>query len=136
MFQLVYVSSAVKEFSHIEIVEMLNQWREKNHSLGVTGMMLYKEGNIMQALEGEKAVVHDIFKTISSDPRHYGVIAILEKEVEKRMFTDWSMGFRNLSDPQIQALPGFSRFMYNTLSYENNKDDPSDILELLNLFRM
>ena len=38
MFFIVYVSSAVKPFSHPELVELLTQSREKNTRLGLTGM--------------------------------------------------------------------------------------------------
>jgi len=135
MFHLVYVSSAIKYFNNNELVELLNKAREKNHRLGITGMLLYKDGNFMQALEGDKSVVCDLFETILVDPRHHGLITLVEDEIENPIFSDWSMGFCNLSNPEIQKLPGYTSFMYNSLSYENNKDDPSGVLELLKLFR-
>ena len=136
MFHLLYVSSAVKHFSKNELVEMLNKARENNLRLGVTGLLVYKDGNFMQVLEGDKPVVLDLYATISADPRHHDGIIILEEEIEKPVFADWSMGFRDLSDPKILALPSFSRFMNNTLSYESVKDDPTGALELLNFFRL
>ena len=135
MFHLVYVSSAVKPFDNTELVEMLNKARAKNLGLGVTGMLLYKDGNFMQVLEGDKSVVRDLFETIKTDPRHHGVIAILEQEIKAPVFADWSMGFRNLSDPQILELPGYTRFMNYTLSYESFKEGSSDALEMLEFFR-
>jgi len=135
MFHLVYISSAVNLFEKNELVEMLNKAREHNSGLGVTGILLYKEGNFMQVLEGDKSVVLDLYAAIQADRRHHGAIVLIEEEIEKPVFDDWSMGFRNLSDPQIQELPGYTRFMNNTLSYENFKDDPSGALELLYFFR-
>ena len=57
MFHLVYVSSAVRPFSKSELVELLNVTRDNNSRLGVTGMLLYRDGNFMQVLEGGEPVV-------------------------------------------------------------------------------
>ena len=54
---LVYASSAVDMFSMEELVCLLERWRPKNAALGVTGMLLYKGGNLIQALEGEADAV-------------------------------------------------------------------------------
>ena len=48
MLSLVYVSSALREFSKSELVELLEKSRKKNTRLGLTGMLLYKEGNFIQ----------------------------------------------------------------------------------------
>lgn len=89
----------------------------------------------MQVLEGEKSIVLDLYATLSSDARHHGAIVLIEEETEKREFADWSMAFCNLSDPELQKLPGFSHFMNTTLSNESVMDDSSKVLELLDLFR-
>jgi hypothetical protein len=44
MFHLVYFSSAKKPFTKLELQELLREARQKNPKLGVTGMLLYKEG--------------------------------------------------------------------------------------------
>ena len=108
MIQLVYVSSAVHPFSNAELVELLHKARAKNAALHVTGMLLYKDGNFIQALEGEEAVVHTLFACIKADQRHRGVEVVIDEEIPHRTFADWSMGFRNLADTETQALSGFS----------------------------
>jgi hypothetical protein len=52
VFALVYVSSATKPFSPDELSELLAQARVDNAALGITGMLLYSNGNFMQVLEG------------------------------------------------------------------------------------
>ena len=54
MFYTVYVSSAVDLFSDEELLKLLDVSRKNNQALDVTGMLLYKGGNFMQFLEGEK----------------------------------------------------------------------------------
>jgi len=72
MFSLIYVSSAVTEFSKSELVDLLESCHANNANLGVTGMLLYKDGNFMQALEGNEDVVRGLHAKIALDPRHRG----------------------------------------------------------------
>jgi hypothetical protein len=63
MFHLVYASSAARPFTTLELQAFLEQARQKNARFGVTGMLLYKDGNFMQALEGDHGVVAKIAST-------------------------------------------------------------------------
>ena len=51
------------------------------------------------------------------------------------LFTDWSMGFRDLTDPEVRAMPGFLPFMNTPLIAQSFADDPSGCLELLAVFK-
>ena len=135
MYRIVYVSAAVDRFSTSELLELLTRAREKNQRLSVTGLLLYKDGDFIQLLEGERKAVQGLFNTISLDPRHTGAIVLLEEEADQRLFTDWSMGFRDLSDPEVQATPGFSPYMNTPLVADSFAPDPSGCLELLALFK-
>ena len=57
MFSLVYVSAAVTWFSDRELRGLLAQCRLSNAQTGITGMLLYKDGNFMQTLEGDERTV-------------------------------------------------------------------------------
>ena len=135
MFRLVYVSAALNPFGQDELLELLVRARAKNDQRQVTGMLLYKDGNFLQVLEGEESAVRKLFAIIEQDPRHRGTIVLMEDPVQERLFDNWSMGFRNLADPAVLATAGFHPFMNQTLDFFSFKDDPSGCLELLNLFR-
>ena len=48
---------------------MLTEARERNQQLGVTGLLLYKDGDFIQLLEGDKATVKALFQdSIRKDP--------------------------------------------------------------------
>lgn len=64
MFHLVYASTATKRFSAGELFDLLPRYREKNARLSVTGMLLYKEGAFMHALEGEEETVRSLYATM------------------------------------------------------------------------
>ena len=135
MYYIIYVSAAVEPFSKPQLLELLKNARDKNRRLGVTGLLLYKDGDFIQLLEGERSAVQALFSTISKDSRHAGTIVLVEGEAGQRLFSDWSMGFRDLSDPDVQATPGFSQFMNKPWSAQHFVDDPNGCLELLALFR-
>lgn len=134
MIQLVYVSSAIHPFSNAELVALLTKARTKNAALQVTGMLLYKDGNFIQAIEGEEATVRQLFARISADPRHRGTEVVIDEEIPERTFADWSMGFRNLADAETQALPGFTRVMNHAMQFENLKNDTTGCMDLLQFF--
>src|SRR5208282_515145 len=125
MFSLVYVSSATKPFSKSELLELLEKSRKNNTSLEISGMLLYKDGNFMQVLEGEEQLVRSLYTKISADPRHKGTLALLQSVEEKRQFADWSMGFRDLNSPEVAATPGFNDFLNVPLTAEEFSAKPS-----------
>jgi hypothetical protein len=60
----VYSSTATKAFTQAELLELLKRSREKNSLAGLTGMLLYKNGDFMQVLEGPNQAVHSLIETI------------------------------------------------------------------------
>src|ERR1700761_2224564 len=110
MFSLVYISSAVKLFSDEQLRELLEQSRIKNLRLEITGMLLYKEGSFMQALEGARENVLEVMRSIRVDPRHESLVILLEQEHPQRHFPDWSMGFRKYNPDDEILLPGYTDF--------------------------
>jgi hypothetical protein len=135
MFQLVYASSALQPFTERELLDLLQKARQKNTKLGVTGMLLYKDGNFLQTLEGEQQVVTELVKTIELDPRHKGVLVLLRRTSEQRDFPDWSMGFRDLANQDAANLPGYSGFMNTPLIGAEFSQDPNRCMKLLLLFK-
>lgn len=52
--------------------------------------MLYREGQIMQYIEGEQAPLNALFSKICNDPRH-DVRVHLKQSFTARRFPDWHM---------------------------------------------
>ncbi len=136
MYRLVYFSSATQAFDKKDLVELLTQSRINNKSLGVTGMLLYKEGDFMQILEGEKAVVLQLLEKIKKDKRHNSLIVVLEEEADDSVFSEWSMGFRDMEDASLEGIEGYNRLMNLTRHLTHGESYASqDCLHLLNIFR-
>jgi hypothetical protein len=135
MYLLVYVSSAVNLFSEQELTELLTKARLNNQALGITGMLLYKDGNFMQFLEGPKEAVLSLMDKIKRDPRHRGVIVLIQEERAEREFADWEMGFKKLNAETPLEVPGYSDFLDLPLTSEQFLLNPSKSLKLLLNFR-
>lgn len=135
MYFLIYVSSAVELFSEKELLEVLQVSRKNNEVVGVTGMLLYKDGNFMQFLEGEKEDVLTVHTRISKDPRHTGLITLMQQEEPARVFTDWAMGFKKLGSEPAPNVPGFSNFLNVPLTSDEFVKNPSQSLRLLLNFK-
>jgi len=135
MFGLVYVSSAAGQFSKTELIDLLEKSRKNNAALNVTGILLYRDGNIMQVLEGEEETVWSLFGKIERDPRHSGVLILTKGRTEQRQFPDWSMAFRDLDSPEVRELPGYSEFMNTSLTDPEFQSNPGRVHKLLATFR-
>lgn len=91
--QIVYCSSAPCLLSQDEILDILRASRRNNAAVGVTGALLYADGNFMQALEGPDVAVNAVYARVRADPRHRQIITLLDAPVAARSFADWAMGF-------------------------------------------
>ena len=135
MIYLVYASSSVKPCSSDELLQLLDKARQNNEKLGITGMLLYKDGDFMQVLEGDEAQVHSLSAQIAKDPRHKDMVTILEGHCTEREFPDWSMGFRNLNDIDSRSVPGYNTFLDSPLRSLAFAKSPTLCRELLLLFK-
>lgn len=102
---IVYVSAVTELLTtEKELIGLLPQWQINNHALGITGILLYFNGSILQVLEGSQEKVDNLYKVISEDPRHKHVIRLYRSPIEQRSFTEWSIGYKTLSDVDLSHL--------------------------------
>ncbi|CED83241.1 BLUF domain [Phaffia rhodozyma] len=95
----VYCSTArITNFPQKELVNILETCRRANSSfdLPITGLLMYRDGQFVQFLEGRKQDVLDLYERISGDPRHYNVTTLFQRDTKGRDFGNWSMSFRDL----------------------------------------
>jgi hypothetical protein len=134
MFSLTYVSSALMPFSARELRTLLEKCVSNNRPRDMSGMLLYKDGNFMQVLEGEETAVRAAHDIIAADPRHRGVTTLLQGLTPGRQFPDWSMGFKDLG-ADLDNPEGYSEFMNFSLTGAEFKSEPTKAQELLLRFK-
>lgn len=102
--RLVYASrgraSASDEGRAADVQSILNQAREHNSGLGITGLLLAANGHYLQVLEGPRAAVESLFERIQNDTRHDNVSVLLSANIEAAIFPAWSMWLVERSEPE------------------------------------
>lgn len=106
-----------------ELGLILEQSRKLNKCRGITGMLIYIEGQFariksrtisssvsgmfMQILEGSKDEVEHIFNIICSDTRHHDILVLQKTDVPSGNFESWSMGFKSFALNDYYNVPGY-----------------------------
>lgn len=135
MIHLVYVSSATRHMSDTELENLLKECKENNKNRQVTGMLLYSDGNFIQALEGEKNTVENIYSSILNDERNKDNIIIEKDSILQRNFPNWSMGFQYLNNEHATIIDGYSDFLKKDIPPEEVSNKQNSILNLLYSFK-
>lgn len=103
LINLVYVSEARRPMRPQELHDLMAQIVPRNREQGITGMLLYKDGCFIQALEGRASAVHETLARIRQDRRHQGVVVFHEEALVERQFPGWWMGFQDLNAERSDA---------------------------------
>jgi hypothetical protein len=115
-----------------ELFELLEEARRNNKKLEITGMLLYKGGNFLQMLEGEKEVVKALFQKIKKDSRHKDIVTIMENETEKRTFKSWSMGFVNMD--KKGEYPSYKEYINENLNFRDFDEEAEEVYDFICAF--
>ena len=95
LVRLLYASRAVD--TRAEAIEaILAQSRQHNPSCGITGILCYGGGVFLQAIEGGRTAISELYGHIQRDPRHKEVVLLDYEEIRERRFGGWTMGQVNL----------------------------------------
>jgi hypothetical protein len=135
IFAVVYVSTAVAPFGDEELKKLLTESRISNCKVGITGLLLYREGNFMQFLEGPKDAVLETLARIKTDPRHHSMIFLTQQAQERREFASWSMGFERLDLYNTPAPDGFTDLWELPFSCDEFLTNPTRTLQFLLTFK-
>lgn len=131
--QIIYMST-LAEGAQSELPSILASAVKNNASCGLTGMLLYSDGNILQVLEGEEADLVAMYQRIERDPRHFGIFVLTDVDISSRQFAAWSMGYRALSAAELAAFPASEQFFKSKLPEIEQRVLPSAALQVLKTF--
>lgn len=110
LIHCIYASAIAPDFDETQLPALLKAAREKNQRLGLTGMLLFARGSFFQVLEGTAEVVDALYATIAADRRHRKVTLIIREPIVKRHFGDWTMGFSQVTQAELESLAGVNDF--------------------------
>lgn len=72
--------------------------------LDVTGIIFAREGHLLQALEGDKDVVHQAYRAIASYPQHQNLRLLEDRATTRRQFPEFSFCC-GLFEDDLKHLP-------------------------------
>jgi len=97
LVRLLYVSRATDPKANEETDAILDSSRQHNIANGITGILCYGGGIYLQAIEGGRNQVNELYGHILRDARHKDVVLLHYEEITERRFGGWTMGKVNLS---------------------------------------
>ena len=103
LVRLLYASRAL-DMSSGAIDAILAQSRQANPTCGITGILCYGGGVFLQAIEGGRMAVSELYGHIQKDPRHKDVVLLHYEEISERRFGGWTMGQVNMSKINTSIL--------------------------------
>ena len=107
LVRLLYASRVV-EPSSTATESILAQSRSHNPTSGITGILCYGGGIFLQALEGGRMQVSELYGHIQKDVRHKDVVPLSYEEISERRFGGWTMGQVNVAKLNNSILLKYS----------------------------
>lgn len=89
--RIIYVSAAAGTPTEEELENLLVVSRACNLRDGISGLLLYHDRTFMQILEGPPSAVAETYYRIKRNAGHYRIQELMNKDVDRRLFPDWSM---------------------------------------------
>ena len=108
LVRLLYVSRAADPQNTEATDAILTQSRSHNPACGITGILCYGGGIFLQALEGGRSAVNELYAHILKDPRHKDVVLLSYEEISERNFGGWTMGLVNIAKLNTSILLKYS----------------------------
>lgn len=127
LFELIYHSQAKPHITEDDHADILSVARSFNKENDITGCLLYHKGQFLQLLEGDFEKLNHLYGKIRKDKRHENVITLHMKEIDERIFDDWSMAYKVIKDSSIiKKHTGVQEF--RELPTEKNESKESKFL--------
>ncbi len=103
LVRLLYASRVVDGLPE-SFNDILSHSRQFNPSNGITGILCYGGGIFLQAIEGGRLAVSELYGHIQKDPRHKDVVLLHYEEISERRFGGWTMGHVDTSRVNTNIL--------------------------------
>ncbi|GAA1643034.1 BLUF domain-containing protein [Microbacterium flavum] len=132
---VVYCSTATRAFSGAELAGLLTVSRANNEAQDITGLLLYRDREFIQILEGQRDAVDALMAKISADPRHEDVRVLLREPLHARRFAAWTMGYQPLVAPTPDEQEGY-RDSFDDLRVGDHDMIGRALMELTMWFRV
>ena len=109
LVRLVYASRSAEPVTDDMVESILEQSRRHNPESGITGVLCVCHGDVfLQALEGSREAVNELYGRLVRDARHTDVTLLDYAEIDQRRFSSWRMGRANLDKVNVGLILKYS----------------------------
>ena len=91
---LKYQSMLRQPLTAEQFEELLTKARHYNGAHQISGLLLCRNWQCVQILEGEEAALRLLYAKIQRDPRHHALVVLADEPLPARNFGAWAMAFR------------------------------------------
>lgn len=91
--RLIYASEVAQDLSPEGLQALLTTARQCNRLHDVSGMMAFDSRYFLQAVEGSREALSQLYSNLVRDRRHKRLVLLSFESIEQRNFSDWTMGF-------------------------------------------
>jgi hypothetical protein len=98
MKTICYISDSLEYDSLDKLKALYTKAKLNNFKYNITGILVYKNKNFLQVLEGEDAIVDRTYNKIENDNRHQNIFKVINTSIETRIFEDYNFGFTVVDD--------------------------------------
>lgn len=132
IFQLVYVAQAREGLGYSDLQNILETAQENNKRNNITGLLVYRDDQFLQILEGEQDRVMETLGRILLDRRASHVQVLAESTSSQRIFNRWPLAFLDADIDQV-AHPLMLKLFETVLA--RGTQEKNMILQILESFR-
>ena len=91
--RFVITSSTWRNLDRESFSRLSQRYRRSRAGLGITGLMLYEDGNLLQLLEGPEVVLDRIYRSTLLDSNYNKVVKLFQRDIVDREFTGHSSAY-------------------------------------------
>lgn len=106
---IAYRSKAITPLSERQLHDLLVTSQTNNRKSGLTGLLIYDEGQFFQWIEGDPDQLADMWDAIQHDQRHTDIELMGRQSVPLRFFGDWDMRLSVRGSGQFGKSEGVSQ---------------------------
>lgn len=105
--RLIYQSKACHQFGTLHLFNLLTEARLRNKRMGITGHLLYLDGQFTQCIEGSSASIDALWESLQRDVRHHQIELMARYAITERRFPEWTMAFSSYQSFYVHGMTGF-----------------------------
>jgi len=132
VYYITYISTANENTSLNGLKALLDKSRTFNSQEGITGLLLYVEGDFIQTIEGKFEKVLNLYSKILKDKRHSNPIKVADGHTEERQFKEWSMSGVSLSYKKICEIDGFKSYNREVIFNTGESEEKHPAVKIMN----